>query len=250
MLRPYVGVRPNTRLRSRSSRWTARAWSVWSTGRSAPSATASPSAAQAATPGLPSASPTRRTPWAARLPCSPTCPRSMRHALPARSCGWGGAPGLNSTPQEAWPDLDLRSEDPKALAQLDVTVGAALDRALDDENRRRAPGTPPLRLERQPVGDRPSGITPRTHPLVQAAVAANRVLGRDAELASASTDANVPIALGIPAIALGAGGKAGDAHLATEWYENTEGALGIVRALLVTAAMAGVAQQGDSRPST
>src|SRR5436190_1246380 len=77
-------------------------------------------------------------------------------------------------------------------------------------------------------------------PLVQAAVAVNRALGRDAELASASTDANVPIALGIPAIALGAGGKAGDAHLATEWYENIEGALGIVRALLVTATMADV----------
>ena len=150
----------------------------------------------------------------------------------------GGGTGLNSIPQEAWLDLDLRSEDPKALAQLDVTVRAALDRALDDENRRRAPGTPPLTLEHQPVGDRPSGVTPRTHPLVLAAVAANRVLGRDAELASASTDANVPIALGIPAIALGAGGKAGDAHLATEWYENTEGALGIVRALLVTVAMA------------
>src|SRR5207302_3168973 len=138
----------------------------------------------------------------------------------------GGGTGLNSIPQEAWLDLDLRSEDPKALAQLDVTLRAALDRALDDENRRRAPGTPPLTLEHQPVGDRPSGVTPRTHPLVLAAVAANRVLGRDAELASASTDANVPIALGIPAIALGAGGKAGDAHLATEWYENTEGALG------------------------
>ena len=150
----------------------------------------------------------------------------------------GGGTGLNSIPQEAWFDLDLRSEDPKALAQLDVTVRAALDRALDDENRRRASGTPPLTLEHRPIGDRPSGVTPRTHPLVLAAIAANRVLGRDAELASASTDANVPIALGIPAIALGAGGKAGDAHLATEWYENTEGALGIVRALLVTVAMA------------
>jgi len=150
----------------------------------------------------------------------------------------GGGTGLNSIPQEAWLDLDLRSEDPKALAQLDVTVRAALDRALDDENRRRASGTPPLTLEHRPIGDRPSGVTPRTHPLVLAAIAANRVLGRDAELARTSTDANVPIALGIPAIALGAGGKAGDAHLATEWYENTEGALGIVRALLVTVAMA------------
>ncbi len=152
----------------------------------------------------------------------------------------GGGTGLNSIPQEAWLDLDLRSEDPKALAQLDVTVRAALDRALEDENRRRAVGTAPLRLEIQLLGDRPCGVTPRAHPLVQAAVAANRALGRDAELASASTDANVPIARGVPAIALGAGGKAGDAHLATEWYENADGALGLVRALLVTAAVADV----------
>ncbi len=152
----------------------------------------------------------------------------------------GGGPGLNSIPQAAWLDLDLRSEDPKALAQLAVTVRAALARATDDENRRRAPATPPLGIEIQLLGDRPSGVTPRTHPLVQAAIAANRILGKDAELASASTDANVAIALGVPAIALGAGGKAGDAHLTSEWYENTEGALGIIRALLVTAAMAEV----------
>src|SRR5881409_3195198 len=138
----------------------------------------------------------------------------------------GGGTGLNSIPQEAWLDLDLRSEDPKALAQLDVTVRAALDRAADDENRRRTTGTPRLRFEVQLVGDRPSGTTPRTHPLVQVALAANRALGRDAELAAASTDANVAIALGVPAIALGAGGRAGDAHLTTEWYENSDGPLG------------------------
>jgi len=165
------------------------------------------------------------------------------HHSPRTTCavvGLGGGTGLNSIPQDAWLDLDLRSEDPRALAQLDVTVRAALERAADDENRTRTTGTPPLRLELQVVGDRPCGITPRAHPLVQAAIAANRALGRDAELTSASTDANAPIALGIPAIALGAGGKAGDAHLTTEWYENVEGALGIVRALLVTAAMAEV----------
>ena len=152
----------------------------------------------------------------------------------------GGGTGLNSIPQEAWLDLDLRSEDPKALAQLDVTVHAALDRAADDENRRRTTGSAALSVHLQIVGDRPSGVTPRTHPLVQVAVAANRALGHDAELASASTDANVAIALGIPAIALGAGGRAGDAHLTTEWYENSDGALGVLRALLVTAAMAEV----------
>ncbi len=152
----------------------------------------------------------------------------------------GGGTGLNSIPQEAWLDLDLRSEDPRALARLDETVQAALARALADENGHRAAGTPPLELDLRRVGDRPSGLTPRAHPLVQAAIAATRALGRPPELACASTDANVPIALGVPAIALGAGGHAGDAHLPTEWYENVDGALGVVRALLVTAAMAEV----------
>ena len=75
---------------------------------------------------------------------------------------------------------------------------------------------------------------------MQAAIAATRALGHTHELACASTDANVPIALGVPAIALGAGGRGGNAHLPTEWYENDDGALGVVRALLVTAAMAEV----------
>ena len=153
----------------------------------------------------------------------------------------GGGTGLNSIPQEAWLDLDLRSEDPHALAELDGRVRAALARAKEEEDRRRTPGTPPLQLEIQLLGDRPSGLTPRTHPLVQAALAATRAIGKEGELAAASTDANVPIALGIPAIALGAGGRAGDAHLTTEWYENDGGVTGVIRALLVAAAVAGVA---------
>lgn len=150
----------------------------------------------------------------------------------------GGGTGMNSIPQEAWLDLDLRSEDPRALSRLDAVVQDILARALAEENGRRTPGTPPLALDVRRVGDRPSGITPRTHPLVLAAVAATRAVGQEHQLACASTDANVPIALGVPAIALGAGGRAGDAHLPTEWYDNTDGALGVVRAMLVTAAVA------------
>jgi hypothetical protein len=56
----------------------------------------------------------------------------------------------------------------------------------------------------------------------------------------ASTDANVAIARGIPAIALGAGGSAGDTHLTSEWYDNTQGPDGLYRALLVLAAVAGL----------
>src|SRR6266852_1043161 len=150
----------------------------------------------------------------------------------------GGGTSLNSIPQEAWFDLDLRSEEPRALEKLDTAVQAILTQALDEENHHRVPGTAPLTIDVRRVGDRPSGLTPRTHPLVQTAVAATRAVGHEHQLACASTDANIPIALGVPAVALGAGGRAGDAHLPTEWYENDKGALGIVRALLVTAAMA------------
>ncbi len=143
----------------------------------------------------------------------------------------GGGTGLNSIPQEGWFDLDLRSEDPRALGQIDHAVQGVLARALSEENSHRTSGTPPLQLDLRRVGDRPSGLTPRAHPLVQTAIAATRALGRSHELTCASTDANVPIALGVPAIALGAGGHAGDAHLPTEWYENVDGALGVVRAL-------------------
>src|SRR3989441_7152667 len=90
-------------------------------------------------------------------------------AAPRTTCAvvrLGGGTALNSIPQEAWIDLDLRSEDPKALAQLDVTARAALERARDDENRRRTPGSPTLQLDVRLVGDRPSGVTPRSHPLV------------------------------------------------------------------------------------
>lgn len=177
----------------------------------------------------------RATALLAELP-TPHAPRSTCAVVRL-----GGGTGLNSIPQDAWLDLDLRSEDPRALTQLDATVGAALERALREENARRTPGTARLELDLRLVGDRPSGLTPRTHPLVQAAIAATRALGAMHELACASTDANIPIALGVPAIALGAGGRAGDAHLPTEWYENVDGALGVVRALLVTAEVAGMA---------
>ncbi|HXE83365.1 MAG TPA: M20/M25/M40 family metallo-hydrolase [Gemmatimonadales bacterium] len=150
----------------------------------------------------------------------------------------GGGTSLNCIPQAAWFDVDLRSEDPRELERLDTAVHAVLHEALSEENRQRIPGSAPLTLEVRRVGDRPSGLTPRTHPLVQAAVAATRAVGHEHQLACASTDANVPISLGVPAVALGAGGRSGDAHLPTEWYENDKGALGIVRALLVTTAMA------------
>src|SRR5712691_7033562 len=96
----------------------------------------------------------------------------------------GGGTGLNSIPQEAWLDLDLRSEDPDALTHLDAAVQAALTRARDEENARRAAGTAPLSLDCRIVGDRPCGLTRADHPLVKAAVEATRSLGKVPELAA------------------------------------------------------------------
>jgi acetylornithine deacetylase/succinyl-diaminopimelate desuccinylase-like protein len=149
----------------------------------------------------------------------------------------GGGTALNSIPAEAWLDVDLRSEAGAALDALERQLRAATRAAAEAEDRRRAPGTQPLAAAVTLLGERPAGVTPRAHPLVQAALAANRALGWDVELAAASTDANVPIALGVPAIALGAGGRGGDVHRTTEWYENVEGPAGVLRALLVTLAM-------------
>jgi tripeptide aminopeptidase len=150
----------------------------------------------------------------------------------------GGGSGLNTIPQEAWLELDLRSE---SEATLDAVYGGAteaLARALDAANRRRAAGTTPLTLQIVPLGYRPSGVTAREHALVQGAVAATRLVGHAPDLAAASTDANVAISRGVPGIALGAGGRGGSTHLVSEWYENVDGPAGLYRALLAVAAAA------------
>ena len=76
------------------------------------------------------------------------------------------------------------------------------------------------------------------HGLVEAAFEATRLIGRRPTGTAASTDASVPIALGIPAVAIGGGGRGGGAHTLAEWYDNSQGTLGIARALTLVATMA------------
>jgi di/tripeptidase len=76
---------------------------------------------------------------------------------------------------------------------------------------------------------------------VRCAESATRAIGRTPELALASTDANVPISLGIPAIAIGAGGRGGGVHTPGEWYDNTNGPRGVARALAVLVGTASLA---------
>jgi di/tripeptidase len=119
-------------------------------------------------------------------------------------------------------------------------VRAAARAGAEEENQRRATGTPTLALELTCIGDRPCGEVAADHALVRTARAATRLVGRTPELSTASTDANVPISLGIPAIAIGGGGRGGDAHTTNEWYDNTDGAIGVARALTIVVAMAGL----------
>jgi tripeptide aminopeptidase len=153
----------------------------------------------------------------------------------------GGGISVNAIPDDAWLEIDLRSTSESALRTYEGEIRAAAHAALHEENLRGARGAPPLTLAITVIGDRPSGETDSSLPLVSAAIEATRLIGRDPELATASTDANVPISRGIPAIAIGAGGRGGEAHTVAEWFENSAGHLGIVRALAIVTAVAGLA---------
>jgi tripeptide aminopeptidase len=89
------------------------------------------------------------------------------------------------------------------------------------------------------MGERPAGEVSADHDVVVAAAEATRAVGRTPEFAVASTDANIPLSRGIPAIAIGGGGAGGETHTPAEWFENREGSRGVVRAALLLAALAG-----------
>ena len=144
----------------------------------------------------------------------------------------GGA-GVNVIPREAVMDVDLRSESPAELQRLDAFFRRAAREAVEDENAARRAGHPPLELEVKLIGDRPGGQTPPDSTLVRLAEEATSALGFRAQLDCSSTDSNVPIALGVPAVTLGAGGTSGNSHTLDEWYDPRGRDAGLKRALLV-----------------
>jgi tripeptide aminopeptidase len=148
----------------------------------------------------------------------------------------GGGTSINAIPSEAWLEMDLRSEQSEALQALEAAALEALQRSAALESDSGAAVTCDITL----FGDRPAGETAASHPLVKAAEAATRAVGLEPELTSSSTDANVAMAAGLPAVAIGAGGTAGGMHTTGEWYENENGARGMERALLLVMAAAGV----------
>ena len=130
-----------------------------------------------------------------------------------------GGTSVNSIPFETSMDVDMRSESPEELDQLVEAFLSAMDEAVDEENVTRSVAEGPIVLDMELIGDRPSGLTPARTPLVQAALEAARAFGSEPFLRTSSTDANLPISLGIPAITIGRGGLGGRSHSLDEWVD-------------------------------
>jgi len=155
-----------------------------------------------------------------------------------------GGTSVNSIAGEASMEVDMRSEDAKSLAAVDAKIQKILHDALTAENARwtgpRA-ASAKLSMVIDTIGIRPTGAQSDAAPIVRTALAAAKTLGFTSSTGASSTDANIPISLGIPAIRIGGGGTAQGAHSLGEWYEDGSDAwLGPQWATLILTALAGV----------
>jgi di/tripeptidase len=139
-------------------------------------------------------------------------------------------------------DVDMRSVSPVELEKLETTFLGLMKEAVDEENAARSTRQGPIVVDNRIIGDRPSGETRRESPLVQTAAAAIRAVGLSPTFSFSSTDSNIPISLGIPAITIDSGGRGGRAHALDEWIdvEKSSSLKGIEAALLMLLALAGV----------
>lgn len=152
-----------------------------------------------------------------------------------------GGNAINAIAARAAMKIDLRSESESSLDALEKEIHRVVDRAVAAEHdaaRREGPG---LTVEFRALGARPSGRLAAQSPLLAAIRETDRYLGIEARCQAASTDANVPLSLGIPAVALGGGGTGGGAHTAEEWYDAAGRTAGLERILLALLLVAGLA---------
>ena len=126
---------------------------------------------------------------------------------------------MNAIAEECSFEVDLRSVDPGVLDKIELSLFEAIRMGVEDENKARAESKTSLKAATKLVSHRPAGRTPDSSPLVQAAQWAARATGHKPEFTFSSTDSNLPISLGIPAVTLGGGGTSDNAHSLNEWYE-------------------------------
>ncbi len=152
-----------------------------------------------------------------------------------------GGTSVNSIPESARASIDLRSTDPEQLVRLEVALHRAVEDAVAHSNAKakltETAGERLLTFEIAKIGDRPAGYLPSDSPLLEVLRAVDRHLRLRTDLRLGSTDANIPLSLGVPALSIGAGGEGGGAHTKGEWYSAKDRETGLRRVLLLTLAM-------------
>ncbi len=141
-----------------------------------------------------------------------------------------GGSGVNAIAQSARAKVDIRSESNERIEFLVEALFSAVDRARDAENQRATSGRVTARLKE--IGSRPAAALPDDAPLLAYLRAVDAHLGIRAHIDTSSTDANIPLSMGIPAVALGAGGVGGGAHTTQEWFSPDGRDLGLKRIFL------------------
>lgn len=154
----------------------------------------------------------------------------------------GGGTSVNSIPNEVFMEFDMRSENPAELAKLEQAFLAVVKKSVEGENAARSVKEGPITADIKMIGDRPAGETAATQPIVRNAEAIIRANGLDPESSFSSTDSNLPMSLGIPAVTIGSGGEGGRAHALDEWIdvEKTKSLRGAAVGLGILLATAGV----------
>jgi acetylornithine deacetylase/succinyl-diaminopimelate desuccinylase-like protein len=144
----------------------------------------------------------------------PTQPRTTYSASVT-----GGGTSINSIPNAVWTEFDLRSESIRVLGELEARFLEIVQAAVAAENDVRSTRNGPVTVEIQKIGDRPAGYTSESHELSRFAKAAINAKGIETRFTASSTDANLPMSLGIPAIMIGSGGSGGREHSLEEWID-------------------------------
>jgi tripeptide aminopeptidase len=149
---------------------------------------------------------------ALKLPTDPLTTLNVGHIC--------GGTSINSIPESASALLDLRSTDPTQLTATATAIHEIFAEIVAAPALRSSSASPP-QLHIQIIGDRPAGILSDDSPMLRTLRAVDRHLGLRTEQRLASTDANIPISKGLPAIAIGSGGTGGGIHTLQEWYDPT-----------------------------
>lgn len=150
-----------------------------------------------------------------------------------------GGTSINSIPFKSSMQIDIRSIDPNRLNDMEEILYNSMNEALDEQNAIKRSG-PDLKLTINKIGNRPSGKVDESVPLIQKTIAATQYMGVEPRLTIGSTDSNIPISLGLPAVTIGRGGEGGGAHSLDEWWLNKDGFRSIQLALLILLSESGI----------